>query len=141
MNPREFTLEDLPAALEIHKNAELDPRCFPDLMIEDKDGKQIQNPLFITKAVYEQKGKPALMSFLKVTSELYLLVDHEVGTPEERWEWLKEFKEYMQREAWKHGLDQMTAFIPTDMEKSFGPRLIDMGFVRSPWQSYTLNLE
>lgn len=138
---RTFERPDLEAARAIHAANGLDERCFPNLTIETPQGAVEPNPLFIVKSVYEHEGRPALMSFLKLTSELYLLVDHTVGTPEERWQWMLEFKEHMKQEAWKRGLEQMTAFIPTDIEDSFRKRLEEMGFVRSPWQSYTLNLE
>lgn len=138
---RHFEMEELERAKKIHEENGLDERCFPDLQVEDVNGETIANPLFVVKEVFEHEGKPALMSFLKMTSELYLLVDHTVGTPEERWEWLKAFKEHMMVEAWKLGLDQMTAFVPADIEESFAKRLLDMGFVKSPWQSYTLNIE
>jgi hypothetical protein len=137
---REFTDEDEARAREIHAESGLDERCFPNLTIDTSTGKA-PNALFLTKAVYEHEGSPAMMSFLKATSELYLLVDHRVGTPEERWEWLKELKEHMKYEAWKLGLEQMTCFVPTEIEKSFEKRLEDLGFIKSPWQSYTLNLE
>lgn len=132
--------EDIAKAREIHKANGLDERCFPEIAIKTSTGME-PNPLFVVSEVFEHEGKPALMSFLKITSELYLLVDHTVGTPEERWEWLKAFKEHMKVEAWSHGLDQMTAWIPTDIEESFAKRLEEMGFVKSPWQSWTLNIE
>lgn len=138
---RHFDFGEIEKAREIHKASGLDERCFPDLMIKTSDGKEVPNPLYVVREVFESEGQPALMCFLKITSELYFLVDHGVGTPEERWEWLKAFKEHMKVEAWRLGLDQMTAFIPTEIEESFQKRLLEMGFVRSPWQSYTLNVE
>lgn len=138
---REFQDEDVKVARTIHAANELPENCFPNLTIKTPTGKEEPNPLFVVKSIYEHEGKPALMSFLKVTSELYLLVDHSVGTPEERWAWLQEFKEHMKHEAWRLGLEQMTAFVPREIEASFEKRLLDLGFVKSPWQSYTLNLE
>lgn len=138
---RDFEDSDIPAAHAIHAANELPENCFPNLTVKSPEGKEEQNPLFVVKAIYEHEGKPALMSFLKLTSELYLLVDHTVGTPEERWDWLQEFRDYMLREAWIRGLEQMTAFVPREIEDSFEKRLLDLGFVKSPWQSYTLNVE
>lgn len=137
---RHFMFEDLARAREIHEANGLDERCFPELAISTPAGQE-PNPLFVVGEVFEHEGKPVLMSFLKVTSELYLLVDHTVGTPEERWEWLKAFKEHMKAEAFRAGFDQMTAWIPTDVEESFAKRLEAMGFIKSPWQSWTLNVE
>jgi hypothetical protein len=138
---RSFDLDtDVERAKEIHAANELPKNCFPNLTITDKDGKTVPNPLFIEKLVLEHEGHPALMSFLKVTSEVYLLVDHTIGTPEERWIWLEELKEFMANRAAAHGLEQMTAWIPREIEDSFAKRLEALGFVKSPYQSYTLNL-
>jgi hypothetical protein len=128
-------------AREIHEANGLDERCFPNLTIKNEKGEEIPNPLFVLKEVYEVEGFPSMFCFLKMTSELYLLLDHTVGTPEERWEQLKEFKDYMKQKAWELGLEQMTAFVPTELVESFEKRLFELGFQKSPWQSYTLNVE
>lgn len=132
---------DLEKARAIHKANGLDERCFPNLMITNVFGDEVPNPLFVAREIFEVEDKPVMMCFLKMTSELYFLIDHNVGTPEERWQWLQEFKEFMKRRAWALGLEQMTAFVPTELEESFSKRLLDLGFVKSPWQSYTLNVE
>jgi hypothetical protein len=138
---REFKEGDIPLVEAIHKQNDLPANCLPNLMIVDKDGKTVPNPLFITKQVFENDGKPVMMAFLKVTAEVFVFVDHTVGTPEERWAWMLEFNEHIKQQAWKHGLEQITAFVPPEIEQSFAKRLEDMGYIRSPWQSYTLNLE
>jgi hypothetical protein len=138
---REFEDSDIETARAIHAANDLPANCFPNLTQVSATGNEEPNPLFVVKSIYEHDGKPALISFLKVTSELYLLVDHTIGTPEERWAWLQEFKEHMKREAWRLGFEQMTAFVPREIEASFEKRLLDLGFIRSPWQSYTLNIE
>jgi hypothetical protein len=131
---------DVERAKEIHAANELPENCFPNLTITIEDGETVANPLFIVKAVYEHQGKIAMMSFLKVTGELFLLLSHDTGTPEQRWQWLCEFKDWMKAEGARQGLEQLTAWIPPEIEESFGKRLLDLGFVRSPWISYTLNL-
>lgn len=138
---RKFEPQDMEQARKIHRENGLPDSCFPDLIVMGSDGEETENPLFIERAVFEQDGQAAMMCFLKVRSELYLLLDHTVGTPEERWDWLKEFKDYMTQRAWQLGLDQMTAFVPSDVDKSFRKRLEDLGFVRSAWEPYTLNVE
>jgi len=134
---RHFLSSDAPAARAVHQASGLPENCFPDLFLENG----ARNPLFVVNAMYEHEGKPAVLSFLKITSEVYVLVDHSVGTPAERFEWMKELKEFMRQEAWKIGLDQMSCWIPTNVEPSFAKRLEELGFVRSPWQSWTLNIE
>jgi hypothetical protein len=138
---RDFDLDaDMQRAKAIHAANELPENCFPNLTITDKDGKTVPNPLFIEKLVLEHEGRPALMSFLRVTSEVFLLIDHGVGTPEERWTWLQELKEFMSARAAQHGLEQMSCWIPKEIEASFEKRLADLGFTKSPWSCYTLTL-
>lgn len=127
---------DTGAMNAIHEANGLPSNCLPDIGRVDS-----RNPLFLFAGVYSNGEKPAMMAFLKVTSEVFLLVDHTVGTPEERWQWLRELTEWVKQEAWDRGLDQITAFVPPEIEESFAKRLLDLGFVKSPWQSYTLNLE
>jgi hypothetical protein len=131
---------DMPTLEQIHAANELDDACLPDLVIKNEKGENVPNPLYIVKSVYEHEGQVAMMCFLKVRSEAYFVVSHEVGTPEQRWEWLKEFKEYIVHEAYLHGLDQITAFIPPDIEESFGKRLWDLGFRKSTFVPYSLNI-
>jgi hypothetical protein len=138
---RNFNLDsDVERAKKIHAANELPENCFPNLTITDKDGKSVPNPLFIEKLVMEHEGHPALMSFLKIGSEVYLLMDHAIGTPEQRWIWLEELKEFMAARATQHGLEQMSCWIPKEIETSFEKRLVDLGFTKSPWSCYTLTL-
>lgn len=138
---RDFFKDDVGKVLQLAQENDLPLACLPDLTIETPEGKQEPNPLFVVKRVMEQDDKIAMMCFLKVRSELYFFIDHNVGTPELRWQWLKEFTEDMKHEAWKKGLDQMTAFVPEDIDESFSKRLVDLGFIRSKWVPYSLNLE
>jgi len=140
---REFYFDrDIKRMVEIHAASGLPPECLPNLEIVDQEKNiTIPNPLYIVKAVMEHEDRPAMMCFLKLTAEIYLLVDHSIGTPEKRWEWLQEFTNYIARSAWEHGLEQLTCWVPQEIEESFAKRLKDLGFRRSPWTSYTLNLE
>lgn len=138
---RDFEPWDLKKVKELLKANGLPEECMPDLIVVDKAGKKSKNPLFVVKRVYEVDGKTAMICFLKLRSELYFFIDHTVGTPQERWEWLKDFTEDMRQQAWKFGLDQMTAFVPPDVDESFKKRLVELGFQRSPWVPYTMNLE
>ena len=128
---RAFQPSDAVRAREIFEANHLPENCFPDL----------NDPLFLVKAVVEQDGKPVITSFLRGTSEVFVLVDHTHGTPEQRWAWMQELTEHMKQEAYRLGLDEMTCWVPPALDKSFGRRLIELGFQRSPWQSYTLAVE
>jgi hypothetical protein len=134
---RQFEDADIPYAHAVHKESELDEACFPDLFLPNGE----RNALFIGKELLEVEGDPVMMSFLRITGELFVLVDHTKGTPEKRWAWMKELKEHMVGIANKNGLDQLTAFVPVELEESFAKRLLDMGFVKSRFIPYTLVIE
>jgi hypothetical protein len=138
---RDFEPRDLPKIKDLLAANDLPKECMPDLLVTDELGRKQKNPLFVVQRVFEVEGKTAMLCFLKIRSELYFFIDHTVGTPESRWEWLQEFTEDMRQQAWKLGLDQMTAFVPPDIDESFSKRLKDLGFVKSPWVPYSLNLE
>lgn len=138
---RNYEMSEFSKIVKLQEANDLPPECLPDLTIETPDGKQEPNPLFVVKRVLEHDGKIAMMCFLKVRSELYFFIDHTVGTPEERWEMLKEFTEDMKQQAWKLGFDQMTAFVPREIEQSFSKRLKDLGFIQSGFIPYSMNLE
>ncbi len=81
-----------------------------------------------------------MVSALRGMAEIYVLVDHDAATPQQRWEWLQEINAEMKQQAWLLGLDQISCWVPTRLEKIFGPRLEELGYQKSPWQSYTLNV-
>lgn len=135
---REFNIIDLEEVLAIHKANGLPENCFPDLYI--KIGEEYEkNALFTDRYVMEHEDQLRMACFLKATAEIYLVVDHTIGTPEERLTWLTEMKDFMADRARRRGYEQVSCWIPPDLEKSFAPRLIELGFQKS-WQSYTFNL-
>jgi hypothetical protein len=99
------------------------------------------NPLFCIREVVEDDGRVAVAGFLKLTGELFLFVDHEHETPQKRWEALQMLAAHGLNKAAQIGLEDATAWIPPDLEKSFAPRLIDLGFTPSQWHSYTAKLQ
>jgi hypothetical protein len=127
---REFLTSDMLRVQEIHEENGLPENCFPDLA----------DPLFIVKLAVEHDEKPVMVAALKGASELFLLVDHNAGTPEERWEWLQQLTEEMKSRAYALGLDQMSCWIPPEIVVSFEKRLIQLGFKESEWRCFTCNL-
>jgi hypothetical protein len=136
---RDFEMQDMVALRAIHEANGLPESCFPNLVMKIGE-EEVQNPLYLVRAVMEQDGVPVMASFLKGTAEVYVIVDHNQGTPEQRWEWMKEFSEYVKHEAWKRGLEQISCWVPREIEESFEKRLEALGYVRSPWSCYTLPL-
>jgi hypothetical protein len=124
---RPCTPADLDRLKQIHQHSGLPPNCFPDLT----------NPLVCVKLCAENGRGITQAGFIKLTGEAYVLVDHEVGEPKERWTTLQELTAAVLSEASIRGLDDVTAWIPPSLEKAFGQRLIDLGWIKSPWPSYS----
>jgi hypothetical protein len=128
MKIRPFEDKDQAAIEEIHANSDLPGACMPDT----------SNPLFIIKQVVELQNQVALAAFVKIVSEAFLLVDHSVGTPAERWHALKCLAETMEVSAKLKGLEECTVWVPKELaESSFGSRLEDLGFIATDFKSYT----
>lgn len=130
MRIRDYQPEDWQAIKKLHENSGLPPACLAD----------VSDPLFVLRRVIESEGRIAMAAFVRITSEPFLLVDHAIGKPEDRWALLWALTEDICRKAKERGIDQLTAWIPPDVEKSFGERLIALGFQPSKWKSYTRNL-
>lgn len=127
---RDFLWSDVPDFLAIHEANKLPEQCLVPF----------GNPLFVIDRVLIPDGfhKPAMGIFVKVTSEVYLMLDHAIGTPEERWNWLVQITADMRLQAYRKGFEEITCWLPVEVEKSFGDRILTLGFHRSKWQSYTL---
>lgn len=128
---RNYTMDDLSEIQRLHGASGLPANCLP----------QVESPLFFLRKVIEDNGRVALTSFLKLTAESFILVDHEHETPEWRWQALQKLAAVTLSEAATKGVEDVTAWPPPALEKSFGPRLIDLGFRKSPWASYSVRLK
>lgn len=118
---------------ELHEESNFNYRL-PDFTGEKK-------PLFPIQRAISKNGNLLCASIVKVEAEVYLFMDHENGTPEERWEALKELHADVVFQAKQIGFDQLYCVIPPELVKSFGPRLEELGWVESrPWPKYTLEL-
>jgi hypothetical protein len=124
---RVYEDRDFDQVKRLHESSGLPAVCMPDL----------QSPLFCVKLCAEKQKRITQAGFLKLTAEAFVLVDREAGTPGERWATLQELTAATLAEAYARGLDDVTAWVPPALEKGFGRRLIELGWIRSPWQSYS----
>ncbi len=126
---RKYRPQDLEAIKRLHVRSGLPANCFPD----------IQSRQSVVQLVSESRGVVTQAAFVKLVGEGYVLVDHDAGTPQERWASLGDLIARGLHDAAEH-VDQVSCWIPPTLEKSFGPKLEVLGFIKSPWQSYTANL-
>lgn len=124
---RPYKVTDFDAIKEMHSRSGLPASCMP----------QPTNPNFIVRLVAENGSGISHFGGVKLTGEAFVLVDHEQGTEQQRWETLSELIAHGLHGAAKYGLDDVSAWLPKEIEKSFGPRLQSIGWLKSPWQSYS----
>lgn len=127
MRIRAYREDDLAAIERMHRESGLPANCLPVLT----------NPLFKVKIVADQQGKVVQAGFVKLTGEAFILVDHTHATPQERLDALEELVVHGLADAAKVGLDDVSAWLPPEVERAFGPRLKALGFRESPWKSYS----
>lgn len=108
--------------------------AFPDL----------SNPLFLTKFVLgrEDVGQGiAGAALLRLTAEAYLLLDPEIGSPRQRWQWLLALHEAARRDALARGLEDVHAWLPPEISAKFGKHLTRLGWLRDDtWTPYCKRL-
>ena len=141
MDIRTYTDDDLDEIVRIHKANGLPPTCLPACCKRDAAGNPINAPLFFMRKILVDDGRVALASFLKLTAEAFVFVDHEYGDPERRWLALQKLTACTLSEAAKKGVEDVSAWIPPQLDRSFGERLIALGAIRSPWPAYSFILE
>lgn len=124
---RTYKPEDILAVTKMHADSGLNPTCMPDLL----------NPNFVVRLVADEGGKPVQAGFVKLTGEAYVLVDHNHATPQERNSLLGDLIAHGLSRAAAYGLEDVSAWIPPELEKSFGGRLKDLGWNKSPWACYS----
>ena len=124
---RAYRKSDLDAIKRMHEQSGLPPSCLPDL----------SNRLFCVKVCAERRNRVVQAGFVKIVGEAYVLVDHEVASPQERLDIVERLIATGLAKAAKRGFEEVTAWLPPKVRPSFAPRLEALGFIESPWQSYT----
>lgn len=80
-------------------------------------------------------------ALLRLTAEAYLLLDPRAGTPRQRWQSLLALHEAARRDAWLRGLEDVHAWLPPPIARTFGRRLERLGWLRdAAWTPYCKKL-
>ena len=97
----------------------------------------LEDPLFHVRLVCERDGKIVAAAFAQLTAEVFGFFDSEAGTPHERYQNLLGLHEVGCRAAWyPGGLSTIHAWLPPQIEKSFGRRLMRLGWRKSLWPCF-----
>lgn len=95
---------------------------------------------FFSLVLTNGNDEPEQALLFRPTAEMYHLLDHSAGTPEERWEKFQELHEEMRKFAMSMGLTDVHVWLAPEVEKSFGKRLRSIGWERANWISYVFDL-
>lgn len=130
MRIREYRSADLPGLRQMHAKQGF-RYDLPD----------IDDASFLLRAVVEDDvGEPVMAVLARLTSEVYLLADPEAGTPRDRWQWLLSLHQAATQEAWRRGFDDAHCWLPPQISRSFGKRLLRLGWSQPAWTCYWLPL-
>lgn len=93
---------------------------------------------FVVKAVLvDENDVPVQAVLARQTIELYMLSDSSRGTPGERLEWFSWLNVAVRTELKRQGYADVHAWLPPQVVKSFGRRLVRMfGFTESKWRCF-----
>ncbi len=120
MPVRQYQESDLAELRRIYSVQQF-PYAFPDL----------RDPLFLTKIVVTGDNNRILgAALLRLTAEAYLLLDPRQGSPRQRWQALLALHDAAQRDAQQRGLEDVHAWLPPRIARTFGRRIERLGWRR-----------
>lgn len=130
MTVRFYRPDDLPQLERIHQAQGFEYE-FPDL----------SDPLYFIKLVGEENGRIVNAGIAHLTAEIYFLADLSSGTPEHRFENFKQLHEAGCETAYRQGgLSDLHCWLPPQVAKPFGRRLLRLGWQRPLWTDYVKEL-
>jgi hypothetical protein len=101
----------------------------------------LADPLFLSKLVVEDSGRPVMACLARLTGEIYLLMDRHAGNPSDRYRWLLDLHRAGQADLAARGLEDAHAWLPPSVAKRFGRRLEALGWIRDDaWTPYCRRL-
>jgi len=127
MKVRIYESSDLEALKAIHAKRNLPDVCFPDA----------SNPLYFVQRVIEDDGVATAAAFVKLTAEPFLLLDPDLSK-QDQLQHLSVLSDVCEVAVRQHQIEDFTCWIPPEaVSAGFGHALEEIGFIRSPWISYT----
>jgi hypothetical protein len=101
----------------------------------------VGNPRFPVQLSIRHNGSFLAAALVHVDAEIYLFLEHEVASPQVRYEGLEMLQNELVKRVRGLGLDTMYCVLPPQVEKAFGRRLLAHGWQRDRgWNKYTFEL-
>jgi hypothetical protein len=105
------------------------------------DFPDLNSPLMLSKIVLEERGIPVMAGISRLTAEGYFLIDPGWGTPEQRWHAFMAMHEAGRVDLLRRGIEDCYAWLPPQLVKPFGRRLLRLGWEENRWSSFHRVLE
>ena len=113
-------------------------------MLHEKMGIQyifpnIEGHLFFLKKLICNDDEPMAATALKLTAEAFMWIDPDLSTYEKTSAMMR-LAQLCKERVKGLELQDVTAWIPPDIEPNFGNALAKMGWSRSPWASWSVSI-
>jgi hypothetical protein len=101
----------------------------------------LADPLYFIKLVDEENGKIVTAGIAHLTAEIFFLADTRTGTPRQRFARFLAMEKAGSEAAYRQGgLSDIHAWLPPEIAKPFGRRLLKLGWKRPLWASFAKEL-
>jgi hypothetical protein len=128
---RNISEGDYDALKKIYQDSGLPPACSPDPA----------NPLCFIKQAAIIDGEIAVAAMARLTAEASILVNPRVANSTARMIALRALCSTVCQAGRNAGLEDATCWVPPELaDGNFGQRLAQLGFVRSPWPTFSIDL-
>lgn len=130
MHVREYMESDLAEIERLHKESKL-AYDLPEM----RD--------FFSKRVIEDESGIGMVSLMRRTAEGFMLCNPNWRTPAWRMEALRRLHEEARRDAIREGVKEVNSFLPPEIEKRFGKRLLRLGwkhYLGEEWRAYSIEV-
>jgi len=103
----------------------------------------VSDRIFVSKLVLEeQPGQIVMASLARLTCEVYLLMDPDSGSPQERYARIVALHKTGAQDLAELGLDDAHAWLPPPIARRFGNRLEQLGWLRDDkWTPYCYRID
>lgn len=91
---------------------------------------------FLVKRVLESGPRIIAGAAARMTTEVFIWVDREWESPRFRFEAFKFLHEQMRAELKEKGVADVHAWVPPEIERAFGRRLMQLGWQRPLWTDF-----
>lgn len=94
-------------------------------------------PQFFSRRVVADQEGFGVAVYLRLTSEAYLFANAEWRTPAWRMEALRQLHLVCKEDCLKKGVTDTACWMPPQIEKRFGRRLLKLGWQKQLWPTYS----